>query len=211
MTVGLTVKDIAETDSVDTIILRSKTDAILKKQNVTSNDRHSPRVISADFEVPLEPFRITIQGTDKDGNNFRRTSKELVTPVTGIIDILPLADDLIKGLPSNVYVNVTNTGSSLQTFDIMAFDTENYLQLPKQTSLTLSPHNSTTVVFKLIGSKKLSITDLTLELRMGYEIIQKKQISVMVKDSIPPIFTTIKKSHACSETIMNNVNCSLGR
>lgn len=92
----------------------------------------------------------------------------------------------------------------------MAFDTENYLQLPKQTSLTLSPHNSTTVVFKLIGSKKLSITDLTLELRMGYEIIQKKQISVMVKDSIPPIFTTIKKSHACSETIMNNVNCSLG-
>lgn len=59
MTVGLTVKDIAETDLVDTIILRSKTDAILKKQNVTSNDRHSPRVISADFEVPLEFLAIS--------------------------------------------------------------------------------------------------------------------------------------------------------
>lgn len=54
ITIGLTVTDIDENDNVETIILRSNTDVVLKKRDFTSHNKKSPRIMSADFEVPME-------------------------------------------------------------------------------------------------------------------------------------------------------------
>lgn len=131
----------------------------------------------------------------------------MITPVTANLIILPVEGDLIEGLAKTVQVKVSNNGSRDNTFYLIASDTENYLQSPKHIAVSVAANESAMVNFKILGTRKLSVTTLSVELKKGNRMLQSRRIFLMVKQSIPPIIETNNQTPACSEDFMNSVNC----
>ncbi|CAC5395103.1 unnamed protein product [Mytilus coruscus] len=188
LTLLVKVTDLSPSDSLVYGILLDEMGTEITRMRLAQSSQGRKRKGIATFNVPNQAFKIAIEGTEK-GNVFRRQSKELIHPASVSLQILKSDGNLYIDKDTTVICNVTNKGSTDETYQVQFTDTAGF------TDSTVPA----TVRAGII---------LTTSLLLGGKEIQQLQTVFMVQPKIPPTIIINYKSSVCIPSVLNYFNCS---
>ncbi|XP_063399674.1 von Willebrand factor A domain-containing protein 7-like [Mytilus trossulus] len=205
LTLLVKVTDLTSDDCLVYGILLDETGTEITRMSLAQSSQGRKRTGIAVFNVPNKAFKIAIEGTEK-GNVFKRQSKDLIHPASVSLQILQSDGNLYVDKDSTVISNVTNTGSTDETYQVHFTDTAGFTD--STVSVTVGAGMSKNVSLTIRGRKTHKTTILTTSLLLGGKEIQQQQTVFMVQPKIPPTININLKSSDCIPTFLNYFNCS---
>ncbi|CAG2248252.1 unnamed protein product [Mytilus edulis] len=150
LTLLVKVTDLSSSDSLLYGILLDETGTEITRMRLAQSPQGRKRKGIAVFNVPNKAFKIAIEGTEK-GNVFKRQSKDLIHPASVSLQIIQSDGNLYIDKDTTVTCNVTNTGSTDETYQVHFTDTAGFTD--STLSVTVGAGMSKNVSLNLRGRK----------------------------------------------------------
>ncbi|XP_067685699.1 von Willebrand factor A domain-containing protein 7-like [Haliotis asinina] len=131
---AVSVTGIDAVSSVDSLILYNTHGVEIDRCSLTHRKKRGHNYV-ASITVPDKPYRMAIEGRDKEGHLFQRQKPDLIKPSTLSLSVERVVGDLQVGSETNINVKVTNRGRNSERVKL---DVADSLRLAGTSGNTLS-------------------------------------------------------------------------
>ncbi|XP_061188708.1 uncharacterized protein LOC133196872 [Saccostrea echinata] len=204
--ISISITGIPSTARVTDIILRKPSGTILNILPVKDTSTNSQRDVYAYYDVTSEEFYVSINGSI-NSEIFTREKSNVIKPVTGNIKFSSKPETLVLGKTSAIKVNVTNTGSTSQTYQVTATSVPTGFVIGSSQIVSVGAHKSQEKEITLTAPN-LTIATLSIKLKISGNTLQTIMRTLTVTALPPPEITQINRTADCRQEVMNYLNCS---
>ncbi|XP_033725992.1 von Willebrand factor A domain-containing protein 7-like [Pecten maximus] len=192
--------------SAFTIILVDEQGSILSNQHLDLIFSSSKSSGYLPIKIPSKNFYVQLSGIDPNGFQFKRISRNLITPVGVDLIVKPIIGNLDIGTPHDITYTIRNLGDSAQTYTVSIVDDKGRVHSPTTRQHKLVAGTSVSGHFQILSSVQLEYVTYTVSVKLpgSGSVLQSSTSTAMFTGALCSSLVT--KACALADT---GSNCSL--